>query len=240
MEEGRSMIVIACKYDSERPVVKRAVETARKFLPNERVWVIDSNSTDKSYFDEIEKLGAEIHDIKNLHYDTGAYWYAYKNNPNEEFFFLIHDSCYFVKSPPEDIYDAPVTAFMTLDNPGPSWAYAIGPEITWSKEQLELTEIQFKAKNFQMVGGPVLFVQSHILGVLREKKFDLILPTNKVPGVGATERLWGIALQQIGIDVIPSLVPWELDHKKFSYSTNPDGYRGEWFAKSWLFRDHPV
>lgn len=234
------MIIMPCKYDATRPVVQRAVQTARQFLPSERVCVVDSNSSDKSYFDDVRSIGAEVLDIGNLNYDTGAYWSAIKKYPDEEFYFLIHDSCYFTGTPPAQLYEEPATAFVTLWNDTPQWKYAFGPEMDWARNQLSQTDIQYLDTNFWMVLGPILFIQRETIRKLIELRFDHILPDTKIPAAGATERLWGIALKQIGIDPIPSLHPWVDNHRQFEYSINPNGLIAGWFAKTWLFRDHPV
>lgn len=229
-----------CKFDANRPVVYRAVESACKHLPHERVLVVDSNSDDKSYMDKVKEMGAEVADIGNLNYDTGAYWYAYKTYIDENFFFLIHDSCYFVKPPPSELYDVSVTAFMTFHNTGGVWHYAVGPEIKWAQNQLEKTDVKYMPSDFYMIVGPILFIKRDLLDKLVELKFDKVLPENKVPGVGAMERLWGIALAQVGINEIPYLSPWIENHSQFEYREgNEDGFQCDWFAKSWLFRDHP-
>lgn len=235
------MIIIACKYDPTRPVVQRAVASARKFLPNERVLVVDSDSDDKSYFKDVIAMGAEIADIKNKNYDTAAYWYGYKNNRDEKFFFCMHDSSYFVATPPPELYDTPVTTFMKWKNQNPhTWDMCIGPEIEWGRQQLSQTSVPFLYTGFNMVFGPIFFVQAHILQHLEELGFDKVTVENKVPGVGGSERLWGIAFAAVGHRDFPVLTPWISDHRAHEYKNDKiEGAVAQWFAKTWLFRDHP-
>ena len=49
------------------------------FYPNDDVIVVDSNSPDKSYFDQVRKLGATPVDAKNVNYTTGNIWHTYNS-----------------------------------------------------------------------------------------------------------------------------------------------------------------
>ena len=81
------MFVIPCKYNKDYPSIQKIVHDIRLFHPEETICVVDSDSDDKSYFDDIKLYkNVIIEDIANKNYQIGAYWYAYKKYPNEDFY----------------------------------------------------------------------------------------------------------------------------------------------------------
>ena len=67
------MFVIPCKYNSNFPFVIELVESIRKFHPNEKIVVIDSDSNDKTYFSILSEYDVIIEDAKNSNWMIGAY-----------------------------------------------------------------------------------------------------------------------------------------------------------------------
>ena len=86
------MFVIPCKYNSKFPFIIELVKSIRKFHLTEKIVVVDSDSEDKSYFDILNQYDVIIEDVNNKNWMVGAYWYAFKKFPDEEFYYFMHDS----------------------------------------------------------------------------------------------------------------------------------------------------
>ena len=86
------MFVIPCKYNNNYPFIIGLVKDIRFYHPKDKIVIVDSDSNDKSYFDEVKKYDVIIEDSQNINWMIGAYWYVYKKYPNEEFYFFMHDS----------------------------------------------------------------------------------------------------------------------------------------------------
>ena len=88
-----SIFVIPCYFNIENPVIFNCINSIQKFHPNSNIVVIDSGSSDKSYFSFLKEKNVTIEDVNNRNYDTGAYWYAFKKYKNKySLFYFIHDS----------------------------------------------------------------------------------------------------------------------------------------------------
>ena len=84
------MFIIACKWN-ENSRITHLIESIKKFQPDEKIVVVDSDSENKEYFKDI-KNECIIEDIKNVNYLEGALWYCYEKYKNEDFFYLLQDS----------------------------------------------------------------------------------------------------------------------------------------------------
>ena len=65
------MFVIPCKYNKEFPFVIDLVKNIREFHTTEKIVVVDSNSSDKSYFDTNRET---FFYEKNLYADKNYYF----------------------------------------------------------------------------------------------------------------------------------------------------------------------
>ena len=54
------MFVIPCKFNPNYPFIINLVEDIRNYHPSEKIVVVDSDSEDKSYFDELIKYDVII------------------------------------------------------------------------------------------------------------------------------------------------------------------------------------
>lgn len=218
------MIVFPCRYDSERPVIFRAVETARAHMPNERILVVDSDSPDKTYLDRVQQMGAIPACIANRHYETGALWYAYRKYPDESFFYLLHDSTEILKdlSP---LRRHPVSAFQGLKN----WDRTTMAHWEWADQVMMATDIPQLRSGFWMLMGCMQFVHSSLLRVLAHLRFDLVLPTTK-PESQAMERLWGVAYAHLGYPDPPMI------RDQWAWDKTDHGIRSDYLVKYLLHR----
>jgi hypothetical protein len=160
---------------------------------------IDADIVDECFLATVEHMpDEEFHAIHTSNYEAGAYWEAYKRYPNEDFFYLIHDSL-IVQEDLSRYKENECTILMTERD----W-YGAGPQHKeWAKEQLALTDYDYMDTGFPLVFGSIMFCQRSVLDRLHAKNFHKIMPTCKMHSQ-AMERIWGIALAQEGIklDVI--------------------------------------
>jgi hypothetical protein len=225
------IFIIPCFFNGSNTSIFNCVDSILKFYKNPKIVVIDSNSPDKSYFKELIKKKVTILDVKNKNYDTGAYWIGYKRFPNYKFYYFLHDSIFLkqnlkfyeqfnlttlrffmsinmvgrfkIKKSRDKFYKS----FSSLIKKNKTLYYCNGfddsKQIQWCFDQIKKTNY-FVPKTWVSVFGPIFFCKPRVLQNLIKKKFDKILPKNKVQAQGM-ERLFGIAFQQEGLDVTNSL-----------------------------------
>jgi len=188
-------------------------------MPNETLVVVDSCSPDQSYFSEID---ADVILEGNVNYETGALWGAYEALPQEDFLYLIHDSCE-ILAPLNFCKDTPVSTLMTAR----AWSSSKPVHIYWALEHLRKSKYDFLGNRFEMIFGSMLFIERQLLDKIRAKDFHKVLPTDKV-GSCAMERLWGIALAQEGHEIIPHIVDYKW--------TDPEPLITPYLKKTWVHR----
>lgn len=192
------MFVIPCKFQKSNPIIFECVERIKKFHPYERILIVDSNSEDKSYF---SLNGVTIADIENKNYGTNAFFYAYKNFPDEKFFYCIYDSLLLNHSL-EQFKQNPLTVIRHFKSPPTN--------IGFDENGLSLSvwaNLQMKRKlGFELPGeyigilGPMFFASRHTLSRLEDVGLFDILPANKYQ-LCAMERIVGHTLEKLGYDI---------------------------------------
>ena len=80
--------MIPCRFDPERPVVYECIDAIQRFHDKPDIVVVDSGSSDKSYFDFCIDRGVKIASINNRLYATGAHAWAFVHHPEEHQNFL--------------------------------------------------------------------------------------------------------------------------------------------------------
>ena len=91
------IFVVPCRYDPTRPTILDCVQSIRKYHPDDSIVVVDSDSPDKSYFNDIKDItNLTIEDCANKNYIYGALWKAYERH-DSDYYYLFHDSM-FLKS----------------------------------------------------------------------------------------------------------------------------------------------
>lgn len=86
--------VIPCYNLGAGSMIVDNIKRIRAMNPHDRIVVVDSGSPSKEYFTSLEQYDVDILDITNLHYDTGAYWEAYRRYPDVTDFVFAHDSLF--------------------------------------------------------------------------------------------------------------------------------------------------
>ncbi len=193
-----SAFIIPCKYSKEVPILFNCLKSIRKHHPSDEIFVVDSNSDDKSYFNRAEQeFGAIVLDAKNNNYLTGAIWHVF-NNYKRDFYYCFHDSVELLASL-ESLKDNNVSPLMYHKH----WQWPKNPETNdrvseWSRKQIEeKTSFGFKDKDFYILQGAMICCKKEVLCKLAECGFDKVLPSNKYQEE-CTERLWGLALGELG------------------------------------------
>lgn len=186
------MIVYACKYFPDQPWVQAAVQSARSWMPEEPVLVVDSDSADTSYFAEVQAMGAEVLDSHNTHYETGAWWAAYHHS-DATYFFFLHDSTR-LQASLATWKAQPVTVFGYLTNfDGCDTNHTSRIQGVAAKAGFEIPD------PFYGVFGSMFGCQRNAMDNLAAACPEPWLPDDK-QGSECAERVWGLALADIGID----------------------------------------
>ena len=193
-----STFIIPCKYSKEVPIIFNCLKSIRKFHPNDEIFIVDSDSDDKSYFDRARsEFGAKIEDVGNCNYTSGAIWHVF-NNYKRDFYYIFHDSIQVIGN----------LSFLQNKDLSPvmyhkHWQWPIDPSIEdrsfeWSQKQIEeKTSFKFKSEGFFVLQGAMICCKRRVLEELENKGFNKVLPSNKFQEEN-TERLWGFALGELG------------------------------------------
>ena len=218
----KHMFMIACYFDPDNPVVFSCVNSIRDHHPDSKIIVIDSDSPDKSYFEELKKWNAEAIDAKNVHRETGAIWYIYENFSSYDYYYCLQDSL---------VINADLSSTLARDltllryfpswdghlfdgNPGHHEARcgwgdgedSLGLAYKSKMEDRDFVERMLALtpytipKKWDSVFGPIIMCKRSLLDKLYKNGFNKLLPKNKIESC-AMERAWGIVLEQEGYSV---------------------------------------
>ena len=185
------MFVIACKFNSLYPNVINLVDQIIKLHPEEKIVVVDSKSDDKSYFKTLEEKGVIIEDINNKHRELGAYWHAYKKFPNENHYFLLHDSMK-LKGSLEEFKNDDLVLLNYFDRKDDILD-------RWDKKVEKTTTYKYKKDGLGCY-GPIFFCKGKVMDELRKNKVDKLLPKNKIEG-WYSERAYGFFFEELGYNL---------------------------------------
>ena len=208
----KHLFSITCKFDPANPVVLSCVESIREHHPDSIIHVVDSDSEDKSYYEQVTALGAVIQDIKNGSLTTGNIWHTYEEYPDYDYYYFLHDSM-LIKESLLDLTEQDVTALRYFRSwNGIGWTPAevpsgdngfVYPEtFNWANSQL-LTKTTYRptsGQRFAALFGPILMCKRSVLDKLKQAGFDKIRPTTKRQSE-AMERVWGMVLGMEGYDL---------------------------------------
>ncbi len=199
-----SLFVVPCYYDPARPVIHECVRRIRHHQPDAQILVVDSDSPDRSYFDDITaRLRVPLADIHNRQYGLGAFAYAYRNF-YADFYYLIYDSLHLNASLVE--FEAvDLTTVRHWPSGAHRWgSFADGSDLAdWGKVQLDKIGVPY-TEDYTGLMGPMWFSPRHVLDEMDALGFwDIDVPTKyELCGM---ERLTGIVLEHLGYDPAHSL-----------------------------------
>lgn len=190
------MFIISCKYNKTSNYVINLCQQIRNFHSNELIMVVDSDSDDKSYFDELKKYNVIIDDAKNKNWMIGAYWRGYKKFPNEHYYFCFHDSMK-VKANLDYLKEKPLNLIATFDRIPDSafvaWNYRIEHDTTYDYSMVKKT----KGRGCY---GPIFMCNNDIMTSMFNHGVHKILPNNKSE-TGCLEGLYGLIFELEGFDL---------------------------------------
>lgn len=190
--------VIPCKYSKEVPIIFNCLESIRKYHPDDEILIIDSNSDDKSYFEQAKKtFGAKVVDAGNNNYTTGAIWHVFENY-KRDFYYFFHDSVELLENI-SHLEQKDISPLMYHYH----WEWPMNKETkernsNWAKGQIEgKTNLNFSENNFFILQGAIFCCKYEVLEKVKDTGFNNILPNNKYQEE-VTERLWGFVLGELG------------------------------------------
>jgi hypothetical protein len=186
------MFVIPCKYNPTFPFIIQLIKDIRKFHPEEKIVVVDSDSDDKSYFEIIKEYDVIVEDVKNKNWMVGAYWHAFKKFPKEDFYFFMHDSMR-VKDNLDYLKEKKITILMHFNRNG-------GNFNTWGKRINNETEYNYKYDGLGCF-GPIFFCQNEIMEKMLKMGVDKLLPNSKQE-TGYCEGCYGFFIEDQGFNLI--------------------------------------
>lgn len=197
------MFIIPCKYTPESKIVQ-VVNQINKFHTDERILIIDSCSEDQSYMDVISKSHKNvIFAEENKHYVDSATWFAYLTFPEEKHYFVLQDSMEVHKN--LDVFkNFEFTSFMWFPvtkemlSRGRGWHNPF--QKNWAKYMMESNTSFTFMEEFIGLFGITFISNREVLTKLYDKGLHKILPSDKTE-MCAMERIWGMCLSQIGVDV---------------------------------------
>lgn len=235
----KRIFIISCFYNGSNNSIFKCIDSILKFYKNPKIVVVDSDSSDKNYFKKLVEKKITILNVKNKNYDTGAYWIGYKKYPDYKFYYFLHDSIFLKKNLSfyEKFNLTTLRYFMSINMVGrfklkksrdklyknisnilkknKTIYYYNGfddvNQYNWCLKKIKKTGY-FMPKTWISIFGPIFLCRPLVLESLINKKFDKILPKNKIQAQGM-ERLFGIAFQQEGFDVTNSL-QGDINNKK--------------------------
>jgi hypothetical protein len=185
------MFVIPCKFNPRFPHVVRLVQSIRDFHPNSKILVVDSDSTDKSYVEQLKVFGVTVADICNRNWMVGAYWYGYNTYPNEEFYYFLHDSMV-LKGNIDYLREADLTTLMYFDR-------TIGNFNSWGN-LITAHSKYFYVNSGLGCYGPIFFCKNIVMYRMRQMRADIFLPRTKAE-TGYCEGAYGFFFESQGYDL---------------------------------------
>ena len=253
----KSAFVITAYSTWDNDCIEQCVESIRMWHSSSEIIVIDSNSPSKKYFKNIEKHRINIHDIGNIHRETGAIWYAYENYPEIDFFFFLQDSLicnenvlhlsekpfsclrYFPSWDGKKFNGLPgmletrcgwADADVPIESDGLGFEY----KSLNGLDDRNWLDMQFKKytnlaipSEWFSIFGPIFFTHRSLLDKIKNTGFNNILPTNKMESC-VMERAWGIAFETFGVDIYNNAIQ--------KYYLHPE-YKEEYlFSKNFYLR----
>ena len=122
-KHDRVVWVVPVRFDPENPVVFECVESIKRYHDDPIIIIVDSDSPDKSYLNWCVDQGCRIGPTNNHLRAFGAHAWAYRHNPDADFFCMIFDSLHIQKNL-DYLQSAPVTATRHWPNSMHDWGWA--------------------------------------------------------------------------------------------------------------------
>lgn len=225
------LFVISCYFDGTNNAIFDCTNSIINNYDNPKILVIDSDSPDKTYFEKLRSISIEVLDSRNKNYDTGAYWIGFNKYNDYDHYYFLQDSIkikqnlslfekhnlttfrYFLSidriggfkldKTKKNFINKLIDFFKINKKIHDIFGFDSDDQLEWSREQLKKTNY-FLSKSWLSVFGPMFICKKAVMQKLYKNNFHKVLPTNKIQQM-CMERLFGIALQQDGLDVSNSI-----------------------------------
>ncbi len=196
--------VVPCYFDPDRPIVFECIRAIKRYHKDPKILVVDSGSPDRSYLDLCVDMGCKVAPINNKLYGFGAHAWAIRHYGEVEFFYLIFDSL-IVQSNCDEFRERPVTAIRHFSSQVHDWGWdENGAHLSgWGHEQLARMGVPVPAQ-YSGLMGPMAFMQRDVIDKLDHMGYFFTQTSSKYLLCGM-ERVSGIVLESMGIDVTQSL-----------------------------------
>jgi hypothetical protein len=196
------MFIIPCKFDTEKPYIFECVAAIKEFHPDDKIVVVDSDSSDISYYYDIASDNTVVYDAHNVNYGTNAYSIGFESRPDENYYYCIYDSL-ILQDNISYLEEYAVTAFRYFKTPHTGWGFDEKGEnlALWAMaNMMDKTHIPTtKMNKFHGVFGPMFVASNKVMRELSGVGIFEIKPENKWQ-LCAMERIYGIALEYLGYD----------------------------------------
>lgn len=200
-----SIFIIPCYNTENNNFITPLIVDIKKHHENPTIFVVDSDSPDKSYMDEAVRLGATVFDIANKHYHWGAYWYIYDRYENVfDYFYCLHDSIKVKGNLDELMNGSSLLKIHTYFH----GSYAGGGDVA-AEHLTKLTNIPLKPHNL-CVAGCMFLAHKKVMEAIQSTGLDRVLPncthhtTNYVKDPVVTSALdgaFGLCLEHLGFNL---------------------------------------
>ena len=189
------MFGFSCNY-SPNSLITQCVDSILKYHPDDKVVITDSQSEDKSYYEQY--IGCEniiILDNLNKNRQVGSFQIIYDHFPNESYYVMIHDSLFFKKS---------IQKFLDSSEEFISFMYF--PE-TFNTETKNFCVDVFDNTPYQVpnVGtqinatfGPLFIIKNSLIKKIKDNNLLIKLKSNSKFEDQHFERIIGIWAEQEG------------------------------------------
>lgn len=235
------MFVIPCKY-FDGCWIEDAVRAVKLHHPTARVLVVDSDSQDKTYFDKVKDLGAEVADIANKNYEIGAFWHAVKTY-DDDHYVLMQDSIMF-NEPIDNIIARTkwLTPFMYFFEPSFGNFNNIETDKWVSRVNEFLGDYLHLPtdRNVNYLGafGTNFIASRAMVDQMLAKRLDQVfLPTSKSDS-WVSERICGIIATQAGVNLLEESFYTDEYHtlKARGYDNATERLQTKYFDKVYCYR----
>jgi len=233
------MFIVPCKYNP-LCLIEKTVESIRKLYPTTKILVVDSNSDDKSYAKKLEQYDVIFADIKNPHYESGAFWYAV-DKYKEDFYVVMQDSVILNKSIDEQI-NSEELFYCFINFFEDSMANHMRTEpfafISRINEMLgEFEPVPSDINTFYSgVFGPNFIIKREMVDMMLDKKCHITLrPTNKHEHQ-IQERVYGLIAKQCGVNIIKNTLIGNLHElmRGPGFNHQEETLKTDLITKTWL------
>lgn len=169
--------------------LNETIPSLRKFYINNKIVIVNNNLNIKTLSGNFSR--ENIHFINNIknNFELGAIWYGVKYirevlKETDKKLVIIHNTTFFLKKIPEDLFLEPYVPFFTEK------CSHFSPMMLWVENKLKANNIDYsRGLTWNVCQGLSCIIDINILYKMIDNKYDLIYASDKNEAVG-TEILF--------------------------------------------------